>query len=186
MSSSDGTAAGTVKISSVVPYQDFTASGGTVYFGAAGAGGTLELWKTDGTDAGTARVEDANPGIANFSPAYMTAVNGGIIFSATDSPSDQNPYELWRSDGTAAGTQLLKDIYPGPLGSYPDWFTPAAGKVYFSATDAAGASATISNPGGTASAVSSTSPGTYATAIATARTAQSDTASARRSASGSA
>ena len=27
--------------------------------------------------------------------------------------------ELWRSDGTDAGTQLLADILPGPTGSLP-------------------------------------------------------------------
>ncbi|HEX8912057.1 MAG TPA: hypothetical protein VF796_06825, partial [Humisphaera sp.] len=27
--------------------------------------------------------------------------------------------ELWRSDGTAAGTRLVKDLIPGPQGSFP-------------------------------------------------------------------
>ena len=54
------------------------------------------------------------------------------------------------------------------------------------ATDAAGARATMSSPGGTASAASSTSPGTYATTAAATKTSASLTVSGRRSASGSA
>ena len=51
-------------------------------------------------------------------------------------------YELWTTDGTSSGTNLLKDIYPGNRfnGSFPDNFTnlDLAGNndyVYFSAND---------------------------------------------------
>ena len=40
-------------------------------------------------------------------------MNGIFYFPA----SDEFGEELWRSDGTAAGTWRVKDIQPGPLGS---------------------------------------------------------------------
>ena len=39
-----------------------------------------------------------------------TDVSGTVFFSAT---SRVRRYELWRSDGTAGGTQIVKDINPG-------------------------------------------------------------------------
>jgi ELWxxDGT repeat protein len=39
-----------------------------------------------------------------------------VLFTATDAASGQ---ELWVTDGTVAGTQLLRDINPGPDGSSP-------------------------------------------------------------------
>lgn len=41
--------------------------------------------------------------------------------------------ELWASDGTPAGTRLIKDIWPGTTSSAPKSLTSLAGKVYFSA-----------------------------------------------------
>lgn len=69
-----------------------------------------ELWKTDGTPEGTLLVKDINPGpIGAFKDecASLKVVNGAILFVATNGKSG---YELWRSDGTATGTVLLKDI----------------------------------------------------------------------------
>ena len=42
-----------------------------------------------------------------------------------------NGAELWRSDGTAAGTIMLKDINTGSGDSYPREFTSLGGAVYF-------------------------------------------------------
>jgi ELWxxDGT repeat protein len=44
-------------------------------------------------------------------------------------------FELWRTDGTAAGTTLVKDIYPGSSSSFPSVLTPVGGTLFFSATD---------------------------------------------------
>ena len=46
--------------------------------------------------------------------------------------------ELWQTDGTAAGTTLLKDINPGPASSGGDALERAGGLLYFSAQDATG------------------------------------------------
>jgi ELWxxDGT repeat protein len=56
-------------------------------------------------------VKDINPGAADSRPFNLTNLNGTLIFAAFDAVSGT---ELWRSDGTAAGTTLVKDINPGP------------------------------------------------------------------------
>jgi len=60
-----------------------------------------ELWKSDGTAAGTTLVKDINPGPNGSSVAEPTNVGGELFFSAG--------VGLWKSDGTAGGTVLVKD-----------------------------------------------------------------------------
>src|SRR5205807_5582603 len=96
-----------------------------------------ELWKSDGTAAGTALVKDINPGSAygfpaSSSPNNLTAVGGTLFFSANDGT---NGKELWKSDGTAAGTVLVKDINPGIADSYPSALTAADGPLFIAADD---------------------------------------------------
>lgn len=91
-----------------------------------------ELWKTDGTTAGTQLVKDINPGPAGSYPAGFTTMNGITYFSAGDGSSGN---ELWRTDGTAAGTWLVKDIRPGPTDSNPAEFTVSGSLLYFFADD---------------------------------------------------
>jgi len=43
--------------------------------------------------------------------------------------------ELWRTDGTPEGTEMVKDINPGTEQSYPSHFTPYNWKLYFTASD---------------------------------------------------
>ena len=43
--------------------------------------------------------------------------------------------DLWRSDGTPAGTVLVKDIYPGVYSASPNWLTVVDGVLYFMVTD---------------------------------------------------
>ena len=91
-----------------------------------------ELWKTDGTAAGTVLVKDINPGEAPSTPSSLTILGSTLLFAADDG-TDGN--ELWRSDGTAAGTVLVKDINPGSGASYPSNFVVVNGTLYFSAND---------------------------------------------------
>ena len=62
----------------------------------------------------------------------MTDVGGEVFFSATDGNS---PYELWKSDGTKAGTQLVKAFDPTGTRAL-QFFTAVDGELFFEAQDA--------------------------------------------------
>ena len=55
-------------------------------------------------------------------PAKADTAGGALLFNAF---TPQTGNELWRSDGTAAGTQMLQDIVPGPESSNPSGFISA-------------------------------------------------------------
>ncbi len=123
---SDGTEAGTVLVKDINPGpadstpSELTVVNGTVFFQANFSGIGIELWKTDGTAAGTVLVKDVNPGAASSLPIELTDVNGTLFFRADDGlPGVGNHRELWKSDGTAAGTVMVKNIRPDPPGSHP-------------------------------------------------------------------
>ncbi len=140
---SDGTAAGTVLVKDIESgpsgaFVSFAPPGGgeswvnigsTLYFKA---GMDTELWKSDGTSAGTQLVADINSGSIGSDPRWLTNVNGTLYFMARNSAAGD---ELWKSDGTLAGTLLVKDIYPGGFGSVPYSIANVNGTVYFSAND---------------------------------------------------
>ncbi len=99
-----------------------------MYFAADDGIHGNELWRSDGTAAGTFMVKDIEPGIASSSPYDITAVNGKIYFAATTASNGKEP---WVSDGTEGGTQLLMDIKAGDVWSYPTEFIAYKDKVYF-------------------------------------------------------
>jgi ELWxxDGT repeat protein len=106
--------------------------GGTLFFAATGGAHGRELWRSDGTRAGTVRVKDIRPGGSSSNPADLTAVGNRFFFTAFDSVHGR---ELWRSDGTRAGTVLVKDIKPGAGDSVPDELTDVGGTLFFIAGD---------------------------------------------------
>src|SRR5688500_14331747 len=57
---------------------------------------------------------DVNPGFASSNPESLVDAGGTLYFSADDGVHGT---ELWKTDGTAAGTGLVKDIQPGIAGS---------------------------------------------------------------------
>jgi ELWxxDGT repeat protein len=88
-----------------------------------------ELWKSDGTTAGTVLFKDINPGQLGSNPEHLTAVGDTLFFGA-------NRSQLWRSDGTPEGTIIVKDIYPGGGASgRPQQLTAVNGKLFFIAND---------------------------------------------------
>ena len=108
----DGTAAGTVRVSQVEQVPRPTAVvGNTMYFVGDTSDG-WELWKTDGTPGGTRIVKDIFPGSSELgrnssSPVELTAAGGLVYFTAQDADHGR---QLWRTDGTDAGTIRLTDL----------------------------------------------------------------------------
>ena len=80
-------------------------------FGSA-MNGFERLWSTDGTPAGTAALlpRPQDPAVVRF-PTTLHADESQVWFSYDDGV---HGYELWRSDGTSAGTRLALDLVPGP------------------------------------------------------------------------
>lgn len=135
--STDGTDAGTTRLtdinpglgSSVIPMAGFAVLNGKLLFVAADATNGAELWATDGTSAGTALLKDINSGSSGAfsantnSPRRFYVIGSNVVFSAKTAAAG---YELWKSDGTAAGTSLISDIYPGTNSSLPEGFLAGA------------------------------------------------------------
>ena len=144
----DGTTSGTSEIRSFSiddssrGISELTNVNETLFFVASGIsipiipGTTLsnnELWKSDGTEAGTVQVKDINPGFTTSSnPNNLTDISGTLFFTADDGT---NGRELWKSDGTETGTVLIEDINPGEASSNPDKLTDVNGTAYFIANN---------------------------------------------------
>jgi ELWxxDGT repeat protein len=107
----------------------FTELDGRVFFAASDLAHGNELWSTDGTPEGTARLEIA-PGLLGSYPRGLTVWNGRLWFRARDGVHGM---ELWTSDGTVEGTRLVQDIAPGASWSTPLWLTGTEKGLYFSA-----------------------------------------------------
>jgi len=131
---SDGSAVGTVLVADVVPGIDpsYPAPLGmlngkllfeTFILSSQPAIGYVgQLWTTDGTASGTSQVATL------ASDLRATPVtNGKQVFYEGQDASGVEP---WVSDGTVAGTHLLKDINPAG-GSYPSWFENFNGITLF-------------------------------------------------------
>ena len=104
---------------------------GTLFFTADDGTTGQELWKSNGTTAGTVLVKDIHPGGQDSFAANLTDVNGTLFFSADDGSTGQ---ELWKSDGTSAGTVLVKDITQRSAAT-PASLTNVNGTLFFAAND---------------------------------------------------
>ena len=99
-------------------------AGGTLFFAADDGTTGYELWKSDGTSAGTVLVEDIYPGPTGSNPSALINVGGTLFFSANDGTAGT---ELWSSDGTPGGTDIVEDIQLGPSGSSASRLTNVGG-----------------------------------------------------------
>ncbi len=108
----DGTAAGTVEICPKGYYTGFpldTTSGlatmGNRAVFARNNAGMLQLWQSDGTPAGTTALVDlGDPDDYVYSPGNFVSAGSQVFFT-------RGFGLLYRSNGTASGTLLLKDFY---------------------------------------------------------------------------
>jgi ELWxxDGT repeat protein len=133
---SDGTPAGTVPVGDFHPVSgqyspnQLTAAGGRLFFAAKEPDGSdVKLWTTDGMHLEALRALDA------FQSNQLTSAAGRLFFVANDL---EHGRELWTSDGTVDGTQLVRDINPGPGSSSPSALSAAAGRLLLRACDAHG------------------------------------------------
>jgi ELWxxDGT repeat protein len=106
--------------------------GSFAYFSAEDATHGRELWKTNGTTAGTTLVKDIYQGVSPSYPYGFTVLGDKFFFVADDGIHGT---ELWVSDGSAAGTQLVKDLKAGANGSSPSTLTIFNGALYFKTYD---------------------------------------------------
>ncbi len=102
-----------------------------------------DLWKTDGTSAGTGSVQPGTTLVAQGIGDYsgLVASNGKVFFTAHDIDTNGNSphgYELWSSDGTAANTAMVTDINTTTNGSNPNNLTAVGSEIFFLATDNSG------------------------------------------------
>jgi ELWxxDGT repeat protein len=145
---SDGTAEGTVLVkdttddgmipgsdsegSGEMHFRELLALGQRLLFTVWSPESGVELWSSDGTDAGTVVVRDIVPGEGSSYPTDLTADGLTAFFSAWDPDGGR---ELWQTDGTEAGTTRVTDIAPGPASSSPRQLSQVGGALFFSATE---------------------------------------------------
>ena len=94
-------------------------------------GSGLALLKSDGTAEGTKPLKTFQ------SINDLVEVDGELYFIADDGTgTDQTGgNRLWRSDGTARGTVLVKDLYPGADPNFPQDLNVNDGVLFYSAID---------------------------------------------------
>jgi ELWxxDGT repeat protein len=77
---------------------------------------------------GPQMVLDINPGTGSSFAQSPLAIGSNGYFPADDGAHGT---ELWKTDGTAVGTQLVKDIIPGAASAVPAYLTNVNGTLFF-------------------------------------------------------
>ena len=136
----DGTPAGTRLLKDIHPgpiscgVEMVTAMNGIVFFVADDGTNGLELWRSDGTADGTRVVANIGPGSANGAGNSIVGggsypvINNVLYFGGNDGVTGE---ELWRTDGTAAGTYRLSDGAPGAANLDPYDYSVVGTRLYF-------------------------------------------------------
>lgn len=138
---SDGAVDGTTLVRDICPgfggsfLREPTVVDGHLLFIASDCLHGEEIWISDGSEAGTRMLKDIRAGSAGSLPSSafggeLIGVEGTLFFVADDGV---HGIEIWRSDLTPEGTQLVVDLAPGLGSSYPSELTESAGRLFFSA-----------------------------------------------------
>ncbi len=90
-------------------------------------------WRTDGTVAGTARLDPSyDPATTTYGDVSPFLIGGKYYFTAT---SPETGIELWTTDGSPSGTRVLKDINTAQSGSGSGTGVKLGNKWIFNAND---------------------------------------------------
>jgi len=113
-------------------------SGNTLFLSLRGDSEGKELWKCDGTTSGTALLKDIAPGKSSSFPFEGVEIGGTLYFAAyvdetgfSDTTYPRGYSEIWKSDGTEAGTVRLKRVDPGSRDTKVTTMTNAGGILFF-------------------------------------------------------
>jgi ELWxxDGT repeat protein len=139
----DGTAQGTRRIRTLcrdadgcfsADWRDFRSVGGLSCFilRLPFVGG--ELWRSDGSAAGTFLLRDIHKGAGSAVSGEIAALDGLVLFGASTAAPAAGPAALWSSDGTAAGTVPVDGEAHWPQG-----FLGQGDHLYFSGARLEGA-----------------------------------------------
>ncbi|MES2688920.1 MAG: T9SS type A sorting domain-containing protein [Bacteroidota bacterium] len=138
----DGSEAGTKQVTTsglsvMVPYgrrtEVFTEFNNALYFMADDFVNGIELWKTDGTAAGTVMVKEINPAKGMFdskSEISQLTVMGSNLYFFGNETSDEDSLQLWKTDGTTAGTHRIVSYKTGNSETVNS-LTAASAHVYY-------------------------------------------------------
>jgi len=143
---SDGTKRGTAPLTRFGPASPFlplsagggrllpeTSVNGRMIFRADDGAHGVEPWMTDGTPGGTRLLRDLCPGPClgaggtDDAGVVSLAAGGRLFFSGNEG---SRGLELWATDGTAAGTHLVRDLCRGSCSSEPSSLIAGDGEVF--------------------------------------------------------
>ncbi len=110
--------------------QNFISYKGLFYF-SAGSESDYELWRSDGTLIKRIQTSQGLPS----DPQSFYIHNGLLYFTAYNNDVCR---ELYVTDGTTAGTQLVADLNPGPESSSPRSFFTFNNELYFTTNTSKG------------------------------------------------
>jgi ELWxxDGT repeat protein len=103
----------------------FVELNGIAYFDGRTNSKGSELWKSDGTAAGTVLIKDLNPCTSDGSTGQLFKMGTNLYFSGFNNNTDPSPL-LYKSDGTAAGTAAVSS-----LAYNPRRFTEVNGTLFY-------------------------------------------------------
>jgi ELWxxDGT repeat protein len=130
---SDGTPVGTVRVADLAAGsassepRELIAVGSTLFFHVMDGTNYDSLYRVDGTGAPVRLV--ALSTLTSFRVTIDPGVMGNTLYFRGESSTAG--YEPWRSDGTVAGTVMLKDTRPGTAACYPGHFIAVGTTLFF-------------------------------------------------------